>query len=137
MVKKSSNRDGHSTISIDHDLNAKIRHFKNINQNIISITEDKLELRLRDFEIQTHNKMSWTTPFGILLALLAIPLTTSNFKDTFSIPASVWQAGIYILIITSLIWLIKNAYFSFRAKKTTINTVINDLKREDVLQDQQ
>jgi hypothetical protein len=60
---------------------------------------------------------------------LLIPLTTEKFKNAFSISASVWQAACYIAMVMFFIWFIKSGYKSWVSRKTTIDSVIEELKQ--------
>lgn len=119
-----------ANIAINSEISAKITHYKNIDQNLITTTEDKLELLLIKYANKLENKKSWLTPLGIFITLFLVPLTTEKFKDAFSIPAAVWQAIFYLGIVISFFWLIGSLYsLLWVNRKITIDYIINQLKK--------
>ncbi len=104
--------------------------FDNLDQNIIRITEDKTKLILIEHLKKVEDKKAWIVPLGIFIPLFLIPITTESFKDAFSIPAAVWQAGCYIGIAASCIWLIISICKAYKGKNTTIDYIISELKKK-------
>lgn len=129
MNNDNSPQNKEATIAISNDINAKVTHYKNVDQSFITITEDKMKLILIKHLNEIEDKKLWIAPLGIFITLLLIPLTTEKFKDAFSIPASVWQAACYIAIVIFFIWFIRSGYKSWASRKTTIDSVIEELKQ--------
>ncbi len=129
MNNDHSSQNNEATISINNEINAKVKHYKNVDQNFITITEDKMNLILIKHLNEIEDKKLWIAPLGIFITLLLIPLTTEKFKDAFSISASVWQAACYIAMVIFFIWFIILGLKSWAARKTTIESVINKLKQ--------
>lgn len=103
---------------------------ENLNQNVIIITEDKAELILMKRSQAIEHRKMWHTPLGIFITLTLIILTTDKFKNAFSIPASVWQAIVYVAACLSLFWLLYAIYKYCTNKEITISTVISELKNQ-------
>jgi len=129
MKNDSSSANKHANIAISNEINAKVTHYKNIDQSFITSTEDKIKLILLKYLSKIEDKKSWIAPLGIFITLLLIPLTTEKFKDAFSIPASVWQAACYIAIIISCCWLVKAIYKSRLSRNVTLDSIIDELKQ--------
>lgn len=129
MNKDHSSQNNEATISINNEISAKVKHYKNVDTNFITITEEKMKLILIKHLNEIEDKKLWIAPLGIFITLLLIPLTTEKFKDAFSISASVWQVICYIAMVIFFIWFIKLGYKSWVTRKTTIESIINQLKQ--------
>ena len=99
---------------------------KNISSTIICVSEDKLELLLKEFCSDVEKKREFVTPLSLILTIIAT-LTTATFKDTI-IPASVAQAIFIIVLAICCVWLIKSFISGVKSsKKTDIKTVIDKI----------
>ena len=67
-----------ANIAINSEISAKVTHYKNIDHNLITTTEDKLKLLLIKYANKLENKKSWLTPLGIFITLFLVPLTTES-----------------------------------------------------------
>lgn len=98
---------------------------KNIRSTIICVTEDKLELLLKEFCSDVEKKREFVTPLSLILTIIAT-LTTATFKDTRLMSASVAQALFIIVLVICFGWFIKSFISSVKSsKKTDIKTVID------------
>jgi hypothetical protein len=131
MSNKTPPSDNEATIGINNDINAKIKHHNNVDQNIITITEDKTELILRDKLKELEAKKSWETPFGMFLSLIVIPLTTENFKDFLFIQAKYAEVIIHLAIVGSFVWSICGFFKSWKNRHVSIKEIIKTMKRAD------
>lgn len=103
--------------------------YKNIAQDYIFTTKDKLELVLIKTKDCWAKKNMWITSGGLFVTFLTA-LGTADFKDKF-LPASVWEflfmmgtAGCFIWFVCSLVIRIKNR------NKCSIDYVINKIISE-------
>ncbi|MCK4814175.1 hypothetical protein KA005_00270 [bacterium] len=133
MTKKypSKNIDG---INMNNDVNAKVTYHNNVDQSLITITEDKVEIILRDHLKQVESKESWKTPLGIFASLLVIPITTEQFKNAFSISAQSWRVLVYAGIIVSFVWLVRCVFNFYKNRKISIDCIIRAMKKIDIEQ---
>ena len=120
-----SNINSEDSSSLTRDVTV----YENLAQNLIKITEDKLENILLKHLKNIEDKKAWMTPFGIFLTLILIPITTEKFKDALSINASVWEAACYMGIIISLGWTLYSAYKAYSCKGNAIEDLINKIKK--------
>lgn len=83
---KSANLD----VSSDASNNFIDSTTYNIHQDIITITEDRLKLKVKDF---LESLVSFDSLWGLILTVLSLFLTllTAEFKDTFGISKEYWQ----------------------------------------------
>lgn len=92
--------------STDFDLKFQPNEwYRNIDTNLIIITEDKLENCLLKHLRYLRVKRMWITPFTLALSLIAALSATKFEVDLFNIPRSVWQAGFYLCTLGCLVWL--------------------------------
>ena len=106
-----------------------VKIYDNLDQNLIRITEDKLENILLKSLKNIENKKAWVTPSGVFLTLILIPITTERFKDALSISASVWEAACYIGLIISFGWTIYSARKAYSCKGNDLEDLINKIKK--------
>lgn len=110
------------------DLNSECVNYTNVSQGIIHITEDKLKVILIEHKDKNHQFYSWTTPLGIFLSCLFATIT-SNFEDTWGIPASTWHAIFIISTVITVIWLIYAIINAIRnIKERKIDDLIEKIK---------
>jgi len=79
----------------------------NLEQQLIQITEDKLENILLKYIKSLNIKGSWVSPASIFITVV-IAKTTATFTETLGLSAAVWEAMFILIGIGSLIWLVKN-----------------------------
>jgi hypothetical protein len=88
---------------------------ENIDQVLISITEDKLENIL----IKNRIRYSWPdeimSSFGLVLAI-GTTLVSSDFKDALYLTKSEWKSIFILLLVISLIYLVIKVVSVIRMK---------------------
>ncbi len=95
------------------DLVDNYKIHRNISQEIIVTTEDKLRLCLVRYTRRMERRRGWLAPLGILLAF-TLTLINSSFRD-YGLQAEVWKAIFIIAAVLAFGWLIyaiKAAWFS-------------------------
>ncbi len=100
----------------------------NLEQVVIVTTEDKLRLCLQNAIDRLDAKRKWWTPLATLLTLV-LALTTTEFKDQFTIPAATWQAIFLILTGASLIWAVVAIWKAIRVK-ISIESIVSEIKQQ-------
>ena len=100
----------------------------NLEQVVIVTTEDKLRLCLQNAIDRLDAKWKWWTPLATLLTLV-LALTTTEFKDQFTIPAATWQAIFLILTGASLIWAVVAIWRAIRVK-ISIESIVSEIKQQ-------
>jgi undecaprenyl pyrophosphate phosphatase UppP len=73
----------------------------NTTQTLINITEDRLRLKLIDYEEVNSARRRYEFPLGVLIALVPTLLTASEFRNVFGLKADTWQALFVIATILS------------------------------------
>lgn len=131
MSNKTPPLNSEATIEISNVINAKISHHYNVDEDHITITEDKTELILRDKLKELEAKKSWETPFGMFVSLMVIPLTTGNFKDFWFIQAKYAEVIIHLAIVGSFVWLICSFFKSWKNRHVSVKEIIKAMKRVD------
>ena len=105
----------------------------NINQDVIVISEDRLKLKLIEFEKSKKKLYDWVSPLAIFITLI-ITLLTADFKAALLLSGEEWNAIFIVLAIAALIWLIVSACNVVSNKKITIESVIDEIKKEKPMQ---
>jgi hypothetical protein len=99
----------------------------NFDQNIVIVTEDRLELCLRNhLECISRNK-AWITPASLLAAFVTT-LCTSSFKDSFGLSAATWQALFVLFVIVTGIWSVLSGIDAFR-NRSSLRQLIDAIKK--------
>ncbi|PIQ42619.1 MAG: hypothetical protein COV52_02350 [Gammaproteobacteria bacterium CG11_big_fil_rev_8_21_14_0_20_46_22] len=111
-------------------LKHAVTYYENLDQKVITITEDKLKLILIGSFKKLEDKKTWITPFGIFIAILLVFLTTENFRNFLSIPAPAWQAACYIALVVFFCWMLWSVVKVFLNWKVSIASVINEIKND-------
>ena len=105
--------------------------YKNVNQDIIITTEDKMKLVLLNTREVLTVQREWWTPFGLLLTFIA-SLVTTDFKDALGLTKDTWMAIFIILTSFSIVWLIiaLNKLYKNRGQDN-LDIIIKKFKLED------
>lgn len=112
------------------DLNSKCVNYTNVSQGIIHITDDKLKVILLEYREKNNQFYSWTTPLGIFLSCLFATIT-ADFKNTWWLSASTWQAIFILCTIGTSVWLIYSVIQAFNNRKgRKIDELIDKIKNE-------
>lgn len=104
MSPNKLNNDGLS-VDFGDELSKNLTIHKNVNQEIIITTEDKIKLVLISTREILNSQRDWWTPAGLLLSFIAT-LSTADFKDALTVPKEFWHAIFVLLTIASAVWLL-------------------------------
>lgn len=114
-------------ISIENNT----QYCQNVDQTVISITEDKLENILLKNEKVMKAKMSWTTPLGLCLTCI-VTLITNSFKDIMGLKPEYWFAIFLLSAIATFIWTIKAGKEAYDNRKDAdIKSLIQKIKNNN------
>lgn len=103
--------------------------YKNIGQEFIITTSDKIELALVDYQKYVKIKMDWIPAGSIFLTTLTT-LIAADFND-FIISSDSWKAAFFLLLIGSGSWLIYTSIRAFRYRKSaSLSEVIKRIKQQ-------
>ncbi|EGR3135974.1 hypothetical protein DLH77_24400 [Vibrio parahaemolyticus] len=103
----------------------------NTQQQVIQITEDRLENILIKHSKNLNLKDSWIGPLSIFLTII-IAQSTASFTDTFGIQGSVWEAIFYVLGGISFLWFLANlTKIYFKRKEMSIKFLICKIKNSE------
>lgn len=125
------NRPPFDLSSSPFDLNSRCANYYNTDQSLIHITEDKLRVILYEHRDKNNQFYSWTTPLGIFVSCLLATIT-SNFGDTWGIPASTWEAIFIICTVATGIWFLYAGVCALCNRKgRKINDLIEKIKNSE------
>jgi len=101
---------------------------KNVGQEIIVTTRDRVELCLIHHQEQLRSRQDWLIPLGIFLPIV-LTITTADFKTkALGLTGDTWQAVFVLGAIISFIWFVAMAVQAAKTPKTGIETIINQMK---------
>lgn len=116
------------SLELDEELLKRSIVHKNIGQEFIVTTTDKIKLSLLEHRDVLKAKIDWIAPTGILITLIAT-LVATNFTKFLGLSPEVWKALFIACAILDSVWLL---YSIFRLKKFlhkgSVESFIEDLK---------
>jgi hypothetical protein len=127
-MSQNNNKNHGLSIDFGDELSKNLTIHKNVKQEIIITTEDKLKLVLISTKEILTAQRDWWTPFGLLASFIAT-LCTANFKDTLGLTKEHWYAIFLILTIVSAGWLLKAFYKLYKNwGKDNLDNIIEKIK---------
>ena len=96
----------------------------NVSQELIQVTEDKLQLILVQHSFSLTKREAWIPPLSLLIPILTT-LMTARFEN-YIFPAVLWQAIYIVASIISGFWLLK--VLIYRPRKKTVGEIVNEIK---------
>lgn len=116
-----------SSIDLDRELVERITIHKNIGQEIVVTTVDKVRLCLIEHRDCLESKNEWLKPLSLGLVFLTT-LTAAQFQD-WVVKAAVWQAIYIIGVIACAVWLVRSAFIAFRNRaRGGVDELVGKLK---------
>jgi hypothetical protein len=111
------------------DLNSEVIIHKNLTQDVLVTTEDKMKLTLIEYREILASRAEWLGAGTLVLSFLSSLLLTT-FKDIGPLKATTWQAVYFIFFLLSLVRFINVLYKMYmNRKRATINYVIRKIKQ--------
>jgi len=111
-------------------VNIKEVH-SNTEQQLIQITEDKLENIFLKQVKNLNIKNSWVSPASILVAV-GLTKTTATFNKALGLSAAVWEALFILVGIGCSCWLIRNLFLIYKSwDKSSIPNLIASIKNSN------
>jgi len=127
MSQNSKQQNNEATIISNEELQKKMvqksTFHDNLGERILTISESKLRLCLKDNLDNMGSRAAWQTPAGIAFTILITCLTT-NFND-WMVSHFTWQAMFIIAGILSCAWLIVTLIRTPKLKK--VDDIVNEL----------
>jgi hypothetical protein len=134
-MPKSSPRKGAIIELEQEDLKSDVIIHKNLTQDVLLTTEDKMKLTLIEYREVLASRAEWLGSGVLALSFLSSLLFTS-FKDIGPLKASTWQAIYAIFFILSFGRFVIVLYKMYvNRKKATINYVIRRIKQSGSQED--
>ena len=125
-----ANNPNEQGLSVDFgdELSKNLTIHKNVKQEIIITTADKIKLVLINTREIMTSQRDWWTPFGLLVSFITT-LCTADFKDAFGGTKEFWRAIFVLLTIFSGGWLIKTIYKLIKNwGQEDLNKIIEQIK---------
>lgn len=103
-----------------------VNEINNVSSDIIRITEDKLRLKVGEYEKSLAHSYDWIGPAGIVITIV-LAMLTSDFKYRFGVTAKAWNiifSTCFVFAFCYTIWVIIKAF-----KRMSIDDFIDGLKK--------
>jgi hypothetical protein len=107
---------------------------RNVVQQFLLITRDRVELVLLKFQDALKSRADWHAPAGTFATLLA-SLVAAQFRDALGMPSSVWHALFVLATVLCGVWLAVTLIRAHRSRRVTIDAVIDQLWKEGTPQE--
>jgi hypothetical protein len=135
VTARKTTRKG-ATIDLD-ELAGDITIHKNLTQEVIMTTEDKLRLALIEHQGMLSSKKEWISGATLSLSLLSSLLLT-NFKDGLGLSADTWRAAYGLFFAMALFWFLNSLYKLFKnRKRMSVDYLINEIQQKGRQQQKQ
>lgn len=122
------------TINVQKEISAAVTVHKNLGQEVMVTTEDKVRLCLIEHRQSLRAKNKWTVPLGIF-ATLVVALCAADFRQ-FIVSADVWKALFILSTVVTFIWLARSGYHAYVHRKGgDIDEIVLALKAQQLSQD--
>lgn len=92
-------------INFGDEFSKDLTVHKNVRQEVIVATTDKIRLVLISTKEAMLSRREWQTPFGLLISFV-ITFCTADFKDAMNISKDVWFAVFVSLSIVCFVWFV-------------------------------
>ena len=110
------------------DMTPEYKVHKNLTQDVILTTQDKLRLALIEHRDVLAGKREWISAGSLALSLLSTLLLTT-FEDKLGLSASTWQALYGLFFAFALIWLVKSLIILAKnRKRAEISYLIKEIR---------
>ncbi len=101
---------------------------KNVGQDVIVTTRDRIELCLIHHQKNLRSRQDWLIPLGILVPII-LALTTTAFKPkTLGLDGDTWQAVFVLGCFIASVWLVVTGMRAMKSSDTAIETIISHMK---------
>jgi hypothetical protein len=125
-VRKTTKKG--ATIDLD-ELTGDFTIHKNLTQDVILTTEDKLRLALIEHRDVLSGKREWISAGTLSLSLLSTLLLT-NFKDGLGLTADTWRAAYCFFFAMAFLWFVNSLIKLYRnRKRREIDFLIKEIQQ--------
>lgn len=115
-------------LELDQELLQRSIVYKNIGQEFIVTTADKIKLSLLQHRDVLKAKTDWIAPTGILITLTAT-LVATNFTKFLGLSPDVWKALFIACAILDFVWLLYSIYRLIKfLSKGSVESFVQNLK---------
>lgn len=119
------------SVDFGDELSKNLTIHKNVKQEIIITTSDKIRLVLLNTKEVLTAQRDWWTPFGLLISFVTT-LCTADFRDSFGLTKEFWHAIFIILTLVSSLWFIHTIYKLIKSwGQDDLNKIIEHIKLKD------
>jgi len=115
------------------NLKGKSKICKNLDCEIIVVSDDKAKLKLIEYQNVLVSRRDWIAPLTTGVSLLATIVAVDKFQNVFFFSAAVWEAIFKIGLALTFIWFVITLVRIYKNRdKGGIDELIDQLKGESV-----
>ncbi len=130
-MSQTNNQQEGLSVELGDELSKSFTVHKNVKQEIIITTADKIKIVLMETKEILSSQKDWWTPFGLFISFIAT-LLTADFKDAFSQSKDFWKSSFVLLTIGSALWLIYSLYQLYKNwGQGELKSIIQQIKLKD------
>lgn len=119
------------SVDFSDEMSKNLTIHKNVKQEIIITTEDKIKLVLIESQEILTSQRDWWTPCGLFISVITT-LNTANFDDSFGLTKEVWHALFILLAFTSGGWLTRATYTLFKnPRQNDLDNILKQIKLKE------
>lgn len=108
--------------------NLTVTSIENTDQIHITIPQDRLELRLKEYKDLFANLSNWTVPLGIFVSLFLSSIS-ATYSDFYFVKKEQIKAFVDVCAFISFCWLVYAVYVSWKMRnEKEISTLIEKIK---------
>jgi hypothetical protein len=134
-MPKTPNRKGAIIELEQEDLKSDVIIHKNLTQDVLLTTEDKMKLTLIEYREILASRSEWLGAATLALSFL-VTLLFNTFKDIGPLKAATWQAIYAIFFILSFGRFVMVVFKMYKnRKKASINYIIRKIKQSGSQED--
>ncbi|WP_029275284.1 hypothetical protein [Pedobacter borealis] len=135
-VESNDNVGSGLSVDIGDELSKNITLHKNVKQQLILTTVDKIKLVLMETEKYRAASKDWITPVGLSISFITT-LLTSEFKDSLGLTKEIWHALFMLMTLGSLVWLVFKLIACYNGRgKGSHSDIIKQIQLTDEVQQQ-
>lgn len=127
----ASSQNKETVTQSNPSIDAKVTQHSNVDQDHITIPEDRVKLILLDHLKKIEDKKLWRTPLNMLVSSVAMQVATEKFKPFFFVSPESLETIVYLVILVSFGWCLINLHKVYKNRGASIDDIIRAMKKTD------
>ena len=130
LVRSDSPRPESHAVQLSDEFNRSLTVHTSLGQDVIVIDANKVRLLLREKYDSLKAQREWTTPVGILVALV-IAQVSADFKATWNLSGPTWHAIFVISSVLCAAWSVSCIWKAIQLRgANSIDDIVNEMLKQ-------